>query len=490
MKRWIAALCLLAILAGGIMPRDKGLSLNPEALEEELAAELFEQVFETPEPAYHVSDYEPQGNMQVLFDNSDEELLLSGPAGTGKTRGILEYIHRCMLEYPNARTLIIRKTRVSLSESVLVTYERDVLGEDNPICSGMRREYRRKYIYPNGSEIVLGGMDKPTKVLSSEYDIIYIPEAIELSITEWETLISRLRSNAMPRQQLLADTNPDSQYHWLLKRERDGLLRIVYTEHKDNPLYFDAKAGDWTEKGRAYVFGKLARLTGVRRERLGLGKWTQAEGAVYEIWKDTVNLVDPFPIPHHWRRIRSIDFGFNNPFVCQWWAIDPDGRMYLYREIYMSQRTVKKHAEEINRLSEGENIEATVADHDAEDRATLEENGISTIAADKPIKVGCEKVEDRIAVSGDGKPRLFIMRDTLIEQDEYLVEQVFPVCTLQEIPGYEWPKGQDGKPRKEVPVDLHNHGMDAMRYAVMYEDNGQRGPAVHKIRVREKRARR
>jgi hypothetical protein len=34
-----------------------------------------------------------------------------------------------------------------------------------------------------------------------------------------------------------------------------------------------------------------------------------------------------------------------------------------------------------------------------------------------------------------------------------------------------WPKGIDGRPVKETPVDLDNHGMDAMRYAVMAIDN-------------------
>jgi hypothetical protein len=41
-----------------------------------------------------------------------------------------------------------------------------------------------------------------------------------------------------------------------------------------------------------------------------------------------------FDIPPGWTMVCSIDFGFNAPFVCQWWAIDTDGSMYLYREIY------------------------------------------------------------------------------------------------------------------------------------------------------------
>jgi len=97
------------------------------------------------------------------------------------------------------------------------------------------------------------------------------------------------------------------------------------------------------------------------------------------------HLTDRFDIPASWRGFRCIDFGYRNPFVCGWWAVDEDGRLYLYREIYMSQRTVRVHADRIKRLSTGERIAATVADHDASDRATLSENGIQTVAARKNV---------------------------------------------------------------------------------------------------------
>ena len=440
--------------------------------------------------------YTPQGNAKAVFESDAPEILLSGPAGTGKTRANLEYIHQQMLAYPGARCLIVRKTRHSLSQTVLVTYERDVLGEDNPICSNMQPEHRSKYIYPNGSVVVLGGMDKPTKILSSEYDIIYTPEATELTLTDWETLASRNRSFVIPIQRMIADTNPDSDQHWLLKRVDEGLLKIVHCHHEDNPILYNADTKEWTDKGKSYVFGTLERLTGVRYQRLRWGKWVQAEGAVYENYDSSIHLIDSFPIPERWRRIRVIDFGYTNPFVCDWWAIDPDGRMYLYRQIYMSNRTVAKHADEIHRLTagfsksewremddqkrrsfwgRGERIEATIADWDAEDRATLTENGIRTIAAEKAITVGIEKTAERLEIAGDGKPRLFILRDALVEADELLIEKAFPACTAQEIGGYRYPPGVDGKPLKEIPIDEHNHGMDTMRYGVMYVDKGKTG---------------
>jgi PBSX family phage terminase large subunit len=361
---------------------------------------------------------------------------------------------------------MVRKTRESLTESALVTLEEKVLPAGSPICAGASRRMRQAYHYPNGSEVVLGGLDKPSKVMSTEYDLIYVQEAIEVYENAWESLTTRLRNNVVPFQQLIADTNPDSPRHWLYQRCSSGSTAMLESRHEDNPTLWDRERGRWTPTGIEYI-ARLDRLTGPRKDRLGTGKWVQAEGVVYDGWDAAVHLIDRFDIPPDWRRIRSIDFGFTNPFVCQWWAIDPDGRMYLYRELYHTKRTVKVHAEQIKKLSEGERYESTIADHDAEDRATLLENGIPTVAAKKAITVGREAIEERLKDAGDGKRRLYVFRDSLVERDEALFEGGLPCSFADEIDLYSWPKGADGKAIKEVPVDKDNHSMDAMRYAAM-----------------------
>jgi phage terminase large subunit len=207
----------------------------------------------------------------------------------------------------------------------------------------------------------------------------------------------------------------------------------------------------------------------VRRKRLYEGVWAAQEGLVYE-WDAAVHLVDRFEIPKAWRRIRVIDFGFTNPFVCQWWAIDGDGRMYRYREIYRTGRLVEDHVKDILEHSAGEAFEATIADHDAEDRATAERHGLRTIAAHKALTPGIQAVQARMARAGDGKPRLFLLRDSLVERDETLSEAKKPASTEEEFDSYHWPKGQGGKELKEAPVKIDDHGCDAARYGVAYVD--------------------
>lgn len=404
--------------------------------------------------------YRPRGAALDVMYCRDPEILMDGPAGTGKTRAILEKAHICMHKYPGMRCLAVRKTRRSMTHSVLVTYEEKVLPQNSPIRHGPKRQMRDSYTYPNGSELVIGGMDDPAKVMSTEYDLILCFEWTEGSEDDHEKLTTRLRNGVMPYQQLIADCNPGAPSHWLNQRCKRGQMTRLLSRHQDNPTVT-----------LAYL-ATLGRLTGARGLRLNKGLWAAQEGMVYADFDAAIHLIDRMPAGwEYWRKVRSIDFGYTNPFVCQWWAIDPDGRMYLYREIYMSQRTVTVHARQINEESGDEIYEATVADHDAEDRATLAECGIETVPASKAISVGIQKTQERFKPAGDGKPRIFLLRDCVVEVDPVLDEERKPTSTQAEIEGYIWPPGATGKNSKEVPVDADNHGMDCVRYSAMYVDN-------------------
>jgi phage terminase large subunit len=193
---------------------------------------------------------------------------------------------------------------------------------------------------------------------------------------------------------------------------------------------------------------------------------------VYE-FDPAVHLIYAADCPHFTRRYRSVDFGYQNPFVCQFWGEDYDGRLYLYKEIYMPGRTINQHAPQIKQLSQGYTFTATIADHDAEDRATLAEHGIETTAADKRLSVGIEKVTERLKVQPDGKPRLFLVRDCTHEAAIWPADQHRrPVSTEAEFAGYVWPETKAARAADEKPVKADDHGMDALRYMVMYLDGG------------------
>lgn len=413
--------------------------------------------------------YQPFGACLDVFNDRSPEVLIEGPAGTGKSRAVLEKIHLAGLKYPGARFLMARKTRVSLNTSGRVTFEQRV-----KIPAVAWEASKNQYLFPTGSVLVVGGMDNASRILSTEYDIIYVQEATELDQEDWETLMTRLRNYVLPYQQIIGDCNPGSETHWLLKRHQAGHLQRLYSKHTDNPMLFDMVKKEWTKAGLDYI-AKLAKLTGHTKARLFEGRWASATGVVYPEYDPAVHLIDRFEIPPDWKRFLTIDFGFVHPFVCQWWAVSPDDTMYMYKEIFYTERTVRQHSEKITEECAKDEpagvIPLAICDHDAEDRATLRENGIKTKPAEKSVTLGIENTKFRLT---EGKIKF--MRGSLVETDSRLEEAGLPTCTVEELGGYKWDT------RKEQPVKLHDDGMDAARYGVMYADNGTARRSVRSMR--------
>lgn len=211
------------------------------------------------------------------------DLLICGPAGTGKTYGILSVLHCLAADYPGLRILICRATRTALTESVLVTLEQEILPADDceDLAAGCTRRTRHSYVYPTGSEIVIGGLDKPGKVLSQAWDLVYINEAIETTEEMWETLQSRLSRPGRPTWlgYLIGDTNPGDPSHWLKRRAEAGSTVLWDTTHRANPRLYGRHG--LTAEGLV-LEASLNRLTGSRRKRLRDGLWAAGEGAWFD----------------------------------------------------------------------------------------------------------------------------------------------------------------------------------------------------------------
>jgi PBSX family phage terminase large subunit len=413
--------------------------------------------------------YEPHGAAREVFMARDPIVLLDGPAGTGQSRAALQKIYVACWEYPECRWLMLRKTRHSMTQSTMVTFDQHVTVPGDGVAY---HHGKGGFVFPNGSIAVCAGLDKDSKVMSAEYDGAYIQEATEVEEANLDAVMTRLRNGKMPYQQCLLDCNPSYPAHWLNQRANSGAIRRLWSRHQDNPRLWDAAANDWTDEGRAYI-AKLDLLTGVRKKRLRDGIWAAAEGIVFDGYDPDIHVVPAFEIPADWPRYRSIDFGFTHPFVCQWWAVDPDGRLYRYRELYGTQRLVSDWAKRIRTLSEGERILATVADHDAEGRATLNAAGIPTVKANKAVIDGIQAVQGRLARAADGKPRLYLVEGALVEKDRSLSDTGQPTCTDEEIEAYVWDM-RDGRIKGEVPVKEYDHGCDAARYLVMHFDGPRR----------------
>lgn len=218
--------------------------------------------------------------MIAVWETFDRETLHDGPRGTGKTRGLCQLSLFLCLHFPGCRILWVMKHRVDLTDTVLNTFEQDVC-PGAPILGGLTAAGRRKYVFPNGSEILLRGLDDSAKTRSLEVDWVFCFEATNLLEEDYQMMLPLLRWRGIPYKRIVCDTNPGPPQHWLYQRAISGKMRRIISSHKDNPRFWDAAKGDWTKEGRDY-YDSLSSLTGVTLARMRDGKWVADENAVFD----------------------------------------------------------------------------------------------------------------------------------------------------------------------------------------------------------------
>lgn len=385
--------------------------------------------------------YTPYGGAEELMYCHDPEVIIQGPAETGKTLAACWKAHILASKYPTAQGAIVRKTQKAVYGSVLQTFERVIAGAPVQIYGGEKPE---KYIYSNGSVIWVGGMDNPDKILSSERDFIYVNQTEELLQDDWEKLLTRAtgRAAVIPFPQVFGDCNPSGSQHWI--RKRAG-LKLIRSMHKDNPTLVDPITGKLTTQGER-TMGVLSGLTGVRRKRLYEGIWATAEGAVYDTFDAAVHVKERDRAEFQ-SFLLMMDEGYTNPAVILDVGIDGDGRLHIFREFYrrgVLQKDVVKTAADW--VKEYKHYLVAVDAAAAGLIADLQDMDLPARGFKGRVLDGITAVQGYLALQDDGLPRLTID----------------PSCldTINEFESYVW------KPEKDEPVKESDHAMDALRYGV------------------------
>ena len=322
-------------------------------------------------------------------------------------------------------------------------------------------------LYLATSDGRVAGLDKAGMVLSAEHDVVYVNQAEELALEDWETMTTRTtgRAGHMPYAQTIGDCNPSYPSHWMYHRDS---LRMFYSRHEENPALYDPATGEITAQGER-TMSVLDALTGVRKQRLRYGVPAQAEGAVYDEWDQSIHLIYADQVPKCTRHIASQDWGYTNAGVLGVWAIDGDGGMYLVAQVYQTGRTIDWWKAMALDLDREYNLEALPCD--PAEPAYIDayrQAGLPAFAADNAVLPGINAVKQRLAAR-----RLFVVRDSLRRVDESLAEARKPSRVEDEFAAYVWAD----KTGKETPVKEHDHGMDMVRYAVMHLDQGT-GPLL------------
>jgi phage terminase large subunit len=379
-----------------------------------------------------------RGAVREFWRCRDHEVILVGPAETGKTFGGLHKLDALMWKYPGAQAALVRKFAVTMPGTVCQTFAKVANMEAVKILGGTSPE---RYIYPNGSQVWIGGMDNPSKVLGGERDFIYVNQAEELTLEDWETLLTRATGRAAnsPYAQLFGDCNPAGTRHWI--RSRSGLTRLN-SVHRDNPTLYD-DAGNLTDRGKV-TMETLNNLSGVRRQRLLEGQWATAEGVVYDGFSVATH-VKQRPISEMVEWFIACDEGYTNPAVLLLIGRDSDGRWHIAREFYKRGVLQDVVVEKTRTWQDAYRVSMVAVDAAAAGLiADMQNAGIRAQGAKGRVLDGIQAIQNRLKVQGDGLPRL----------------TVDPLCTevINEFENYVW------KPSKDEPIKEHDHSLDALRY--------------------------
>lgn len=314
------------------------------------------------------------------------ELFYGGARGGGKSEVGRAWL-TIDLEHPNFRGLVIRKNSTDLAD--WVDKAKQLYGPMGAKFVGNPVEIR----FPWGARISCGHLSDDSayeKYQGQEYHRINIEELTQIPTEElYLKLLSSCRSTIPElKPRVFCSGNPGGVGHaWVKKRFVDvaepmtkyvdpitGRGRVfIPATVDDNPLLL---ASD--PSYIRFLDGLPDKLRRAWRD----GNWDVFEGQYFEEWDSSKHTIDPFDIPPTWRRYRAYDHGRSAPACCLWFAVDYDGRVWCYRELYVKGLNADEIAQRIVSMSGYEQYEYSVADPAIFAKTgMIDQSGGETIAA-------------------------------------------------------------------------------------------------------------
>lgn len=212
-----------------------------------------------------------------------------------------------------------------------------------------------------GGVLALRNLDDPSKYASSEFAIAAVDELTKNKREVFDQLRSIIRWPGIDNTGFWGGTNPGSVGHLWVKKlwvDRDFGME---DPPKDQFRFVKSLPTDNPHNAQSYL-EELRLLPERLKKAYYDGNWDVFEGQYFTEWDKNQHVVPPFPIPHSFKRFRAYDHGRDAPACCKWYALDHDGRVWVYREFYAKGLNVDQIASQINRLSTGETYEYSVAD--------------------------------------------------------------------------------------------------------------------------------
>ena len=434
-----------------------------------------------------------QGEQELIFSPNpgpqteflaapEKEVLYGGAAGGGKSYALLVDPLR-YADNGNFRGLLLRRTLGELAE--LIDQSKKLYPKAFP--SAYFRESKNLWVFPSGSTLLMSYVDKDqdvTRYQGQAFSWIGVDELGHYPTPYvWDYLRSRLRTTDQSIETYMrASANPGGVGGWWIKKmfiDRNEPNRPFPAADIDSgePLLYPPnhkKAGQplfyrkfiparLTDNPYLMASGEyeamLLSLPEVERRRLLDGDWDVAEGAAFSEFNRYRHVCDPFEIPSGWPRFRAADYGFSSPSCVLWGAMDHDGNIWIYREVYEKRLTADDLADTVYEAEAFDPpMYASILDKSCWNRIagapsvaqTMIERGVRWLPSNS----------DRIAGKLQIHKRLQLNRET-----EEAKLRIFSNCTnlIRTLPALPLSRTNS----EDVDTKAEDHAYDALRYMCM-----------------------
>lgn len=353
-----------------------------------------------------------------------------------------------MMKYPEANTLVVRRTGATLKDSCFteLKWSANRLGVDH-LWKFKTNPMEAIYL-PTGQKIYFRGLDDPLKITSITVDVgvlcwMWVEEAYEIgSEASFDTVDESIRGvvpDGLFKQTTLT-FNPWNEKHWMKKRFFDVKDKDVLA------MTTNYKCNEWLDDSDKKLFERMKKNNPRRYQVAGLGDWGIVDGLIFENWKesefDIQEIMKKYPKAE---TAFGLDFGYTNDptALCCLLVDQANHKIWVFDEIYKKAMSNRMISDEVKRKGYGK------------------ERIIGDSAEPKSID---ELKLMGLRVNSAQKGKDSIMNGIQWLQDMEII--IHPKCSnfLTEIGNYTWAKDKlDNQLNK--PIDEFNHLMDAMRYA-------------------------
>lgn len=342
--------------------------------------------------------------------------------------------------YPKSVTIILAPTYRMLHDSTM----RTMFAIIPDVCYTYHKSEERCE-FPNGSEFLFRSADSPDRLRGIEAAFLHVDEGAMVSKAAWDIAIGRLRQQGYPHRAIVTTT--PKGFNWIY----DAFIQ------NESPDYYYVLSSSLENKHLPpdYIDSLLTAYTGQFREQEVNGGFVRFDGLVYPEFCEAVHITHT--LPELDRYAAGIDWGYTDPFVIMIAGMDSDGRLYLVDEYQKRKMQNEEIISVVSRMYEQYHFSMAYCDHEPGSIAMLRKAGIPATEAAKDVIPGIRAVASRLAVQGDGKPRLF----------------VHPRCVnyLSDVRQYSYPEGRADR-ENEKPAHPFSHSQDAVRYMIYSIDQG------------------